>query len=460
MDRTIRLICGGTAFGDSAVSWNAWSLGPPPAPALDNGCVIVFPEMKRTLGMPPGAFFESCFAGIRWHQRWELFPGVFTPGTVDVAELCERLQLPRDLSGKRVIDVGGYHGCMSFECERRGAAEVVCYSLENPTASGFNRMKSLLDSKVEYVQGSAYALSPELGQFDIVVFSGVLYHLRYPLLAIDKIRGICTGDVYIETHVIDDCFITREPGSNLNNAGPMPNALPDIPVWRQYQAYELHPEDASNWFGPNKRAVLEGFESAGFEIDYLGSKGDRSFFKARVQDEVPERLRNATYESRACHDAELAGIPRNIDAPLFEPTNLPRNGVPRDTRRSEGVLAKLDVDLERTRLPLGETLRGTAVAENTGSAVWLTDNAKPGAVSLAVQLFQADGTCIADHHRFPLNTDGRPILPGETVQVDFEIEATARGQWQVEFDLVSEPGPGFRFQFRTDMIRRFPVETF
>ena len=74
---------------------------------------------------------------------------------------CERVQLPADLTGKRVLDIGAWNGGYSFECERRGAAEVVAYSLENPDVTGFNRLKALLGSRVRYVQGSVYTLSPE-----------------------------------------------------------------------------------------------------------------------------------------------------------------------------------------------------------------------------------------------------------------------------------------------------------
>ena len=55
---------------------------------------------------PDDISLESAFAGIHWHQKWELFEGVLTPGVVDVAQLCDRLGLPLDLTGKRVIDVG------------------------------------------------------------------------------------------------------------------------------------------------------------------------------------------------------------------------------------------------------------------------------------------------------------------------------------------------------------------
>src|SRR6202035_3797729 len=119
---------------------------------------------------------------------------------------------------------------------------------ENPETTGFYRLKNALGSKVRYVTGSAYTLSPkELGTFDIVLFFGVLYHLRYPLLAIDRLRSVSCGDVYVETHIIKEISKGK-------------------PVWQQYREFELNSEDQSNWFGPNEMAVLESFRSAGFEL--------------------------------------------------------------------------------------------------------------------------------------------------------------------------------------------------
>jgi len=113
----------------------------------------------------------ALFDGIHWHQHWEVSPGVFTPGRNPVAKLCDRIRLPADLRGQRVLDVGAWNGCFSFECERRGADEVVALSLEHPDENGFNRLKAILSSRVEYVRQSIYTIDPKsLGAFDLVLF--------------------------------------------------------------------------------------------------------------------------------------------------------------------------------------------------------------------------------------------------------------------------------------------------
>jgi len=217
--------------------------------------------MTYHLPLPPAGFAQQLlFEGIHWHQGWNVFDGVRVPGRNSVEELRERIQLPSDLTGKRVLDIGAWNGAFSFECERRGASEVVAFSLENPETSGFNRLKSLLGSKVRYVTGSVYNLHEyELGTFDIVLFLGVLYHLRYPLLAVDRLREACTGELFIETYIIDE--------------------FAEDPIWRFYPGAELA-NDPSNWFGPNIPAVVTAFQTAGFEISFLESWGARASFKA------------------------------------------------------------------------------------------------------------------------------------------------------------------------------------
>jgi tRNA (mo5U34)-methyltransferase len=267
---------------------------------------------------PPGFDSKSAFDGVHWHQQWEIFQGIRTPGRNPVELICSRAEIPLDLTGRRVLDIGAWNGCYSFECERRGASEVIAYSLENPDITGFNRLSALLKSNVKYIQGSVYSLTPELvGEFDLILFFGVLYHLRYPLLAMDRIRSVSCGDVLIETHTVNGYYFLRPPwwlyGFVLQALG----VFRRTPIWRQYREFELHAEDQSNWFGPNRAAVIESFETAGFRVDFLDSwdGGARSAFRATVIAR-PSRLVDATYEGLSTLNKHLTGIQRD-DAELF-----------------------------------------------------------------------------------------------------------------------------------------------
>src|SRR5262249_17983775 len=106
---------------------------------------------------PPGFNAAEFFSGTSWYQEWELFKGVFTPGlSNNVHSLFDdHLHVPKDLSGKRVLDIGAWNGCTSLECERRGAREVIALGPENPDNTGFNKLRDILGSKrTNYLQGT------------------------------------------------------------------------------------------------------------------------------------------------------------------------------------------------------------------------------------------------------------------------------------------------------------------
>lgn len=229
---------------------------------------------------PENVNVEALFKAVPWwHQRWEVFEGVFTPGRNSAEEMMSRAGVPEDLSGKRVLDIGAFNCCCSFECERRGAAEVVALDLQPPEQLGYTVLRDALRStRVRFKQGAAYNLDPrELGTFDVVLFFGVLYHLRYPLLAIDQIRRIANGVVYAESLVIDQRFLVD--GTDFQPLAKYDEALVRVPLWQFYKSNEMS-GDFSNWFGPNIQAVLDAFESAGMPARLVDQWGDRAAFQA------------------------------------------------------------------------------------------------------------------------------------------------------------------------------------
>ena len=186
---------------------------------------------------------------ILWHQRFELAPGVFTSGTSDVLSLLAHGTVPDDLSGMRVLDIGTANGGAAFEAERRGAAEVVAIDIYPADWFGFDRIAAFLGSQVRFKRMSVYDLE-RLGTFDVVLFMGVLYHLRHPLLALDKLRRVLVpeGLLVIETAIADG---ELEAG--------------DRPLVRFYRGADLA-GDPSNWFAPTSSALVDWCASSGFEI--------------------------------------------------------------------------------------------------------------------------------------------------------------------------------------------------
>jgi SAM-dependent methyltransferase len=182
-----------------------------------------------------------------WHQRFELSPGVYTPGANDIEFLLSAAEIPERLDGASVLDIGTTNGGAAFVCERRGATRVVAVDIANDNWFGFAAIKQALRSRAEHVQASVYEL-PELlpEQFDIVLFWGVLYHLRHPLLALDSVRRLARGTVSIETAVCDHEL--EEPRG--------------VPLARFYRKDELA-GDSSNWFAPTVAALTDWCHSCG-----------------------------------------------------------------------------------------------------------------------------------------------------------------------------------------------------
>lgn len=221
-----------------------------------------------------------------WHQRFELVPGVETPGPHDIRILFELARVPSVLSGKTVLDVGTSNGGAAFLLERLGAERVVAVDIYSPEWFGFDRLKDFLGSDVEYVQGTAYDLSRLLrGEtFDIILFWGVLYHLRHPLLALDEVRAALApdGELSVETAVADD---------ELGEVG-------DLPVARFYRSDELA-ADPSNWFSPTVACLKDWCASSGLTpvaIEVLGEGTAKRCVLAARRSEGPPEYAGISYE--------------------------------------------------------------------------------------------------------------------------------------------------------------------
>ena len=142
-----------------------------------------------------------------WYHRFEFAPGVVTPGVNDSRKALSLLELPGNMSGLRVLDIGARDGFFSFECERRGAKEVVSIDYMPAENTGFPVAAQILGSSLKLVHDNIYNLTPaKYGRFDVVLCLGLLYHLPDPMRALDIINDMMNvnATLYLETVVIDD----------------------------------------------------------------------------------------------------------------------------------------------------------------------------------------------------------------------------------------------------------------
>ena len=195
-----------------------------------------------------------------WFHRIDVGYGVVTPGADDSRAKLERVAIPDDLTGKRVLDIGAYDGFFTFECERRGAKVL---ALDYPQAAGYPVASELVGSLAEFRELSVYDVSLDtVGEFDVVLFLGVLYHLRHPLLAIERIHEVCHELLILETQICDACFLSRS-GEPLVLASVAPSVA-KVPIMQFYPGSELN-GDPSNWWAPNLVALDGMLRTSGFE---------------------------------------------------------------------------------------------------------------------------------------------------------------------------------------------------
>src|SRR3954470_9433877 len=105
--------------------------------------------------------------------------------------------LPQDLSGKTVLDIGCNGGFYSLEMKRRGADRVVGIDHDPRYLAQARLAAEVSELEIEFQQLSVYEVAALREQFDLVLFMGVLYHLRHPLLALDLIHEHVARDVLI-----------------------------------------------------------------------------------------------------------------------------------------------------------------------------------------------------------------------------------------------------------------------
>ena len=165
-----------------------------------------------------------------WFQRIEVLPGVFSPGWSDpVVEKLPYFGLPQDLTNKRVLDIGCAEGFFSFEAERRGAREVIGIDSFPDSIRRFNITKVARQSSATAFLMNVYDLEPKrLGTFDAVLFYGVFYHLKHPQYALERIRSVCTGDLFFQTQICEEPAVKGTPWARYFPHGMMSGARNEL----------------------------------------------------------------------------------------------------------------------------------------------------------------------------------------------------------------------------------------
>ncbi len=195
---------------------------------------------------------------LDWYHSLRLPSGELIEGILPEEHLKWRIAqfpIPEDLTGMRVLDIGAWDGWFTFEMERRGA-EVVAIDLVDDT--NFRKARELMGSRAEYYVEDITFLTPEkYGYFDIVLFFGVLYHLKHPLLALERVCELSRNLVCVESYVSDEVL-----------DGPV--------VMEFYESDELAGQ-FDNWCGPSLSCLMAFCRTAGFaEVNFHSVRDNRA----------------------------------------------------------------------------------------------------------------------------------------------------------------------------------------
>ncbi|MDH3663607.1 MAG: DUF1698 domain-containing protein [Alphaproteobacteria bacterium] len=219
--------------------------------------------------LTPAALQQAIDAQPYWYHRIDLPGGMVTPGWAPLNHAA--YQVPDDLSGKRVLDIGAWDGYWSFEAMKRGASQVVAIddfsdylgSLEERDRAGWQTFDLCRDAlgfdhdACQRIEMSVYDISEErLGRFDVVFCFGVLYHLRYPLLALDRIARVCDHDLHIESAILDDFSPYR---------GGFGTGYPGGQMVMEFYPDEQYGNNKTNWWVPSIHCLGHMVRSAGFQ---------------------------------------------------------------------------------------------------------------------------------------------------------------------------------------------------
>jgi len=210
------------------------------------------------------AHFLGDYPAVKWHRFADAIP---------------------NLTGRSVLDIGCNGGFYSLEMKRRGAKRVLGVDSDAEYVAQAQFAADVSELDIEFRQLSVYDVERIGEKFDIVLFMGVLYHLRHPLLALDLIHE----------HVAADLLVFQSMLRGSRDIEPIePNY--DFPETAQFDepAYpKLHfiehryANDPTNWWVPNRACVEAMLRSAGFAVAarpedevYICRRGGRAGVKA------------------------------------------------------------------------------------------------------------------------------------------------------------------------------------
>jgi tRNA (mo5U34)-methyltransferase len=197
--------------------------------------------------------------------------------------------IPSDLRGRTVLDVGCNGGFYSIEMKRRGADRVVGIDWDERYLRQAAFAVEMSNVDVELRRMSVYDVGSLGEKFDVVLFMGVLYHLRHPLLALDLLHEHATRDLLVFQSMLRGSSGVEPLAADYSFEETAIFERPAFP--RLHFVEKRYARDVTNWWIPNRAAAEAMLRSAGYRIE---SQPEAEVFICRHTD-LPDRQPRAVY---------------------------------------------------------------------------------------------------------------------------------------------------------------------
>lgn len=205
-----------------------------------------------------------------------------------------RQSIGADLRGKTVLDIGCNGGFYSMEMKRRGADRVLGIDTDDHYLRQARFAAKIEGLEIDFVKMSVWEVAALRERFDLVIFMGVLYHLRHPLLALDLIHEHVAKDILLFQSMQRGSSTLIEVASDYSISAPAPFDNPGFPKMHFIEHSYSH--DGTNWWLPNRACVEAMLRSSGFSIT---SQPEPEVYLCRREEiTVPPDGPHAVYPSR------------------------------------------------------------------------------------------------------------------------------------------------------------------
>ena len=338
-----------------------------------------------------------------WFHRIDLGMGITTKSESVMGEpvdhpreVWQNIQqhLPQNMQGQTLLDIGCNAGFYVFEAKRRGATRVVGVDGQRQHVRQALFVRKILGLDVEFRRLNVYELDQHsIGQFDITLALGLVYHLKHLVLALENLYKVTRRLLIVETAIMPPDKTPQSFSHPLGNTQMQlhPLAIVENPPQAK--------EQVCNWFLPSPEALRALLINTGFdEVDIAEIKNERAVLVCRK-----------------------TGNPNRQEIQHHYVASLSLKGGPAICKPAADVIFTIRVS-------------------NTGLMEWPArgeDESKARAVQLGVHLLRSDEEEVSwDFGRAPLPAD---LEPGQTVDLTIELRAPAEpGSYIVEFDMVHE----------------------